>query len=385
MPHVLETLEITGLAHGGDGVGRIEGQVCFVPYALPGDVVRVRVTRRARGVLWASIEGIVERSPHRTGGDCPVFGRCGGCTWLHFAYPAQAEWKQRIVRDCFERIAGLEVETAWVDVPELRLGYRTRAEFHGARGRWGFFARGTHDIMDIPSCPLCHPRLNEAFATLRQLSVTQSVELTANPEGDEVLAWARPGHIQLKKLFPGSGAPAARGERAGFVFDGVPVVNGAFSQSSLLLNRALRRVVDEAVGDASAVLDLYCGSGNFSLALADKARVLGIDHDRAAIGAAQSMGRGEFRLGDEAAFRAAVDEAPWDVVLLDPPRAGAKPVAQAVAESAARAVVYVSCDPATLARDVKTLTARGWRAARVTVVDMFPNTAHIETVCRFER
>ena len=119
---------ITGVAHGGHGVSRIDGQVCFVPYALPGDTVEVRVVRQARGVLWGAIDKLVEPSPHRCAPCCPYFGACGGCMWLHFAYPGQAEWKQRIVKDALERIAGVTADVVWVEDEILRLGYRTRAE-----------------------------------------------------------------------------------------------------------------------------------------------------------------------------------------------------------------------------------------------------------------
>src|SRR5690606_28505311 len=126
-------VDITGVAHGGDGVCRIDDRVCFVPYALPGDRLRIVVEREAKGVLWGVLADIVEPSPHRQDatGCCPVGRHCGACGWLHFAYPAQAEWKRRIVLDSLQRIARVEADVEWVEDPELRLGYRTRAEFHG--------------------------------------------------------------------------------------------------------------------------------------------------------------------------------------------------------------------------------------------------------------
>jgi 23S rRNA (uracil1939-C5)-methyltransferase len=167
------------------------------------------------------------------------------------------------------------------------------------------------------------------------------------------------------------------------MFDGAPIVNGAFSQSSLLLNRLLVGLVKDTLGPVDSLLDLYCGNGNFSLQTKAKS-VLGLDHDRFATNAANAIGRGTYRAADETAFCQALRQ-PWDAVVLDPPRTGAKAIINALAECQAQTIVYVSCDPATLARDLKTLTATGWQLLSTTAVDIFPNTPHIETVCQIKR
>jgi 23S rRNA (uracil1939-C5)-methyltransferase len=380
-----ETIAITAVAHGGHGVGRHEGRVWFIKGALPGETVRACVTRETKGVLWAEIEEIVAPSPHRVDAPCPVFGQCGGCTWLHFAYPAQGEWKQRIVRDCFERIARVEVEPEWLEEPTLRLGYRTRAEYHADGSQWGFYAQGSRDVVSMAECPLCHPKLNVAFHRLRGLTFKGAVELVINPDGDDVLVWTQRPHRKLKAMFAQFGTPSNKSRRASFVFDNVPIVNGTFSQSSLLLNRLLRATVHEMVSDAESVLDLYCGNGNLSLGLTHARKVQGIDHNRAAVKAAATQGQGLYSGGGEAAFSAALRSTHWNAVILDPPRTGAKAIAKNLAEVSADAIIYVSCDPATLARDVKALAAADWRVDRTMVIDMFPNTAHVETVCRLVR
>lgn len=380
------TVQITGMAHGGYGVGRIEGQVCFVEYALPGDVVAVDVVRRSKGVLWAVIAEIVESSPHRIAPPCPVFGRCGGCQWLSFEYPAQAEWKCQIVRDCFQRIGKLSVDPEWADDPELYLGYRTRAEFHEADGATGFFERGSHNVVDISACPLCHEKLNAAIEKIREARPGQSVEVTINPEGEDMLVWTRRPCPALQDLFAQYDHGWEESARHGFMFDGIPVVNGAFSQSSLLLNRVLLDVVHALTGQPSSLLDLYCGNGNLSLGLAHAGTdVLGIDRDAAAVTSAEAVGPGTYQIGKEDAFIHAMDRREWDVILLDPPRSGAKRIVARLAETHANAIVYVSCDAATLARDAAVLAKAGWHIVRTVVVDMFPNTWHVETVCRFER
>ena len=379
----LHTATISSLAHGGYGVCRIAGQVCFVAYGLPGDVVRVRVSKESKGVIWGVIDSLIQPSPDRVEPPCPAFGECGGCMWVHFAYPAQAQWKRRIVRDCLQRIGRIDVEIGWEENPDLRLGWRTRAEFRGSEGHLGFYGLGSHDIVDVERCPLCHEKLNRVLGQLRALPIRGSVEVVVNPEGSEVMIAAKRPHRSLREAFELVNAlDDERPHR--FLFDGVPIVNGTFSQSSLLLNRLLVGIVLRMLRGAESVLDLYCGNGNLSLQISGKARVLGLDHNRRAVIAANEVVRGTYRPGEERDFCRALKDA-WDVVILDPPRTGARSILDALAESPCKRIVYVSCDPATLARDLRGLVDRGWRLAECVAVDLFPNTAHVETICQLER
>lgn len=375
-------LQIDSVAHGGHGIGRVDGKAVFVPGALPGDAVRVAITRELKNMAWGEILEVLAPSPHRIPAE--EFDADGVHSWLHFAYPAQAEWKQRIVRDSLSRIGGVDMEPAWVEDPALRLGYRTRATFHGDGVKTGYFAPGTHEIVDRTHCPLCHPHMNAALERLREARVKGSCTLTVNPEGDEVLAWTSFPMRRLKQLFPGADTPRDEEGRAEFRFDGRPIVNGTFSQSSLLLNRLLLKVVEKAIGGAKTVFDLYCGNGNLTIGLPKEVRVLGFDHNRYATQAASRIRKGAYKHGGEPQMLRELEQK-WDVIVLDPPRQGAKALGPALAKADARRIVYVSCDPATLARDLKTLATGGWRPRELTALDLFPNTAHVESVCVLER
>jgi 23S rRNA (uracil1939-C5)-methyltransferase len=381
MPEV----RIERVVPGGDGLARLDGAIVFVPFALPGDVVELSGVTRRKSVLRAEIRRILEPSPDRVAANCPVFGRCGGCSWLPFAYPAQADAKRGIVADCFHRIAGHDVDVSWRDVPAFRLGYRTRATFHAVDGAYGFYRARSHAVEDIDACPLCHPRLNATLQRLRESGLRGEFDVTVNPEGDDVLVWTRDETPGLGEVFPMNNHRRDSSERHAFPFDGVPVVCGGFSQASLLLNRVLREMVFEELSDASSVLDLYCGSGNFTLGLADGRRVRGLDHHAPSIAAANALLPGTFNTGDESVFVREVGRGKWDAILLDPPRQGAKAIVPALARSRAHTLVYVSCDPATLARDSKALFDAEWDLVSMTAVDMFPHTAHVETVAVFRR
>ena len=376
------TVEIDSLAQGGDGVARIEGQVCFVRRGLPGDTLRVRVTRTTKRALWAEIVEVLKPSPDRI---ASKETKDGTCTWGHFAYPAQGEWKLRIVRDTLARLGGIETTPEWCENESLRWGYRTRAEFHGDGEHLGFYEQGSHDIVDMDSSPLCHEKLNAALRILRDIGIKGTVTVTVNPEGEEVLVWTKFPKRKLKQYFPLANSASDEIPRARFFFDDVPVVNGSFSQSSLLLNRMLTRTTHDMIGKVSSLLDLYCGNGNLSLGLAERCAVTGFDHSRVGVQAARATKKGDYRTGGEDKMRALIQKGEHDTILLDPPRVGAKDIMPALGKCSAHTIVYVSCDPATLARDLKILTAQGWGLTRSTVVDMFPQTPHIETVCRLER
>ena len=383
MPGADCTVTIDAAAHGGHGVGRIDGKAVFVPGALPGDVVRVALTRELKNMSWGEILSIVTPSPSRAAAE--EFDADGAHSWLHFTYPAQAEWKRRIVADSLVRIGGMDCEVGWQEDASLRLGYRTRATFHGDGKALGYYAPGTHEIVDREACPLCHPNLNAALTKLREVRLKGSCTLTVNPEGDEVLAWTSFPMRRLKQMFKGADYPGDETGRAEFRFDGRPIVNGTFSQSSLLLNRMLVAKVEQAVGKAPKVLDLYCGNGNLTLGLPAATKVLGIDHNGNAVRAAARLRKGSFRPGGEEEMLNALRKDTWDAIVLDPPRSGAKLLAPALASCEVGKLVYVSCDPATLARDLRVLCVGGWRAKQVTALDLFPNTAHVETVCVLER
>ena len=390
MSHSLKagtTLEIAidAVAHGGDGVGRVGELVCFVSGALPGDVVRARIYRLGKRAVWARLLAVVSPSPHRMlDSVCDGPACASACVWHAFAYPAQGAWKQRIVSETLARLGHVTAEVAFQETPGLRLGYRTRATFHGDGQRIGYYAQRTHDVISLSSCPLNHPHLNDALEALHPLGVKGDVHVTVNPEGDEKLLWMRHPGDPVRAAFPMANV-MTDAERHRFFFDGVPIVNGAFSQSSLLLNRMLRRETDACIGQADSLLDLYCGNGNLSLHHAATAEVVGVDHAGPAVETANALGAGDYRRGDEAVMVSLIEERSWEVIILDPPRVGAASLMEALAAARTNAIVYVSCNPATLARDLHVLCSHGWNLIRTTAIDMFPHTPHIESVCLLRR
>jgi 23S rRNA (uracil1939-C5)-methyltransferase len=423
------------LVFQGNGLGRLpDGRVFFAPFTAPGDEVDIRV-REARGdFVTADLVQVVRPGDGRTEPACPYFGRCGGCQWQHLAAPAQAAWKQRVLEELLVRVGKLHGIP--VPAPLTPVGpweYRARAQLKVAgRGRIGFHQRETTRLVDVARCPLLDPRLNAVLRVLREMrtpDVTalfpglQEVWLAAATGGPDVLVslFARPRERGAVRLLFHTLREAAPGLRGVVVLEGGPRDNPriadwhgdrsltehvgawrfrigatAFFQVSGLAAGALTTLVEEAAQTTGRerVLDLYCGVGTFTVPLAQRAsEVVGVEaHPGAAADAAHNLAQSGcsharvLRAEVEEALPALARQGPWDLVVLDPPRQGcSRRLLELLPGVDARRLVYVSCDPSTLARDLGVLARAGFQCRSLQPVDLFPQTFHLETVALLER
>lgn len=403
-------LRIDGLAAGGDGVGRISGKVCFVPLAAPEDLVRAAITKENSRFLRGAIREVIEPGPGRRPPPCPLFGRCGGCQLQHLTEDAQIAAKTETLRRalCADRI---EVRPS-----PMPLRYRALARLHAGPGeppeRWslGFHARSGRAVVEALACPVLEPVLERCLGPLRAaldgaLDGRAEVRLVAGDggavavvEGDapfdkvlyerlaalvpETLAGAQVDVAGVLGTVAGSTAVSTTG------VDDAPFTAPAsvFSQANRAVNRSLADTVCgwiAARGFARA-LELFAGSGNLTVAIARYVeRLATAEQNPAACRAAKDnlAARGlrnvEVHAGDSRAVYERVG-AGTELVVLDPPRQGDLALARAVAGNGHRAVLYVSCDPATMARDLEPLRAAGFEIANAAGFDMFPQTAHLE-------
>ena len=391
---VVET-EIERIVPGGAGLAHAAGRTLFVGLAAPGDRVRVRIERVTGKVAFASIVEVLSPGPGRVEPPCSYIGRCGGCDFQQVGYEAQLEAKVGIVRDCLRRIAGTEppAEIPMLPSPDP-WAYRTRAEWHHdpARRRLGYLARDSGRVVDVAACPIAAPALNAALAGLRDRLASGMLP------GDvrEVRAAAGDDAVGLVPALDGQPpaelARTVAGERYRFDAECFFQANAALLEP--LVAEALRFAPPVDASSPGPALDLYCGVGLFTLPLARRfAEVVGVESHRAAAAyAARNLanaGLGNARI-DAVAVEPWLSRhaalAPVAFLLLDPPRvgAGAEVVAGILALRPTR-IVYVSCDPATLARDLRLLLAGGYRLERVAALDLFPQTHHVETVAHLAR
>jgi 23S rRNA (uracil1939-C5)-methyltransferase len=381
-----EVLRVDGLAHGGEAVGRLaSGKACFVAYAVPGELLRVKITEEHARWARARLVEILEASTDRVEPPCPYYGpgACGGCQLQHIDPTRQAELKRQVVIDALERLGKIEDPPVAPTVAVRAFGYRNQARFAvDPDGRLGFRAASSHEVVPIGRCLL----LDDPTQELRD-EAGDSWD-----DADEVTV--RTGTDADGKLWeavePGAPGPVVH-HVGGFDFTVSP---GSFFQPNTAGAEVLLRLVREAaaVRPGDQAVDLYSGVGLFSAGLAaDGAEILAVEaNESAARDALDNLAAFAVTVTAERVEDAVAtllrEQLPVDLVVLDPPRVGAgQDLTAALTELGARTVVYVSCDPAAFARDAHVLTARGYRLVEVVPVDQFAQTAHVEAVAAFRR
>jgi len=374
-PDILE-LTVERLAAGGDGVGHApDGRVTFVPFSAPGDRLRVRTTEARRRYLRASLAEMIAPGPSRVEPRCPVFGSCGGCSWQHLAYTAQLEAKGAILRDALTRIGKLASVPERIEMrgSPLEYGYRSRARVTVEAGGVGFRCRRSRDLCATAHCPILVPALDQALAELGRDSRT--------PHGEWEIAAGDSGEVSL--LAPDGRTLGAEKTRIRLAGDAVAVSAGGFSQANAFLRADLAQAVHEAAGEGERALELFAGAGYLTLGLGRRfRRVIAVESHPRAVRDLRDNLRGAGLDGVEVRG-VPVEDAPLrelrpEVVVLDPPRAGLPRGVSSTLD--AGRVVYLSCDPATLARDLASLERRGFHLAQVTGFDLFPQTPHVEAL-----
>jgi 23S rRNA (uracil1939-C5)-methyltransferase len=374
-------LSIERILPGGDGLGRADGLAVFVPLAAPGDELTVRAVEEKPGFLRAEIVDILSPGPGRVAPACPLYGSCGGCNLQHLGYESQLEAKLGIAADAWRRAGGVEGVEFDV-VPSPALGYRNRAQFHvGGQGQLGYARRGSNQVLGVTACPILAPPLagwltdrarpgDETAETLRKAGKAGRDRFVAFGQGDRVFIEGLDAE-----------ATAELGGKS-FRFS----VGGFFQSNLALVERLVPSVCSGAAGARAA--DLYCGVGLFAAFLKDGCLSLCcVEQDTRALGlACANVGRGPTyaATGVEAWTRSPQARGPFDVVVVDPPRAGLSARVRAwLAEARPASIRYVSCDPVSLARDAGFLVKAGYSVESATILDFYPQTSHVESHARF--
>ena len=383
-----EELELTiaKLTNEGVGLARVNDWVVFVPFALPGEKVRVRVYRNHKNYSEADLLEVLEPSPRRITPVCQLFGRGGGCQYQHVGYDEQLVWKRVQVAELLKHMAKIEFDVEPVVPSPQTFGYRSKItpHFHrpkdGAVGEIGFLRAASRSAMvDVESCPIAIPELNERLGTLRTEVLSGR---TAYKNGATLLLRYAGGEVltQPKEL--------AKEEVGGVRFE---FQAGDFFQNNpFILPAFVEHVIEEAVASgARTLIDAYCGSGLFGLCAANRfQRISGVEVSETAIekakhnAALNGFTNCEFIAADaRRIFEGITQPASDTVVIVDPPRAGcSEGFLEQLFAFGPRAVVYVSCNPPTQMRDLVLFTAAGYELKRVRPFDLFPQTRHLECV-----
>lgn len=444
------TVKITGLTAEGAGVARVEGQVIFVPGVIPGEVCKIRIEHIGKTNAFASLVQVDEPSPHRVQPECAYFARCGGCTFWHMDYECELECKKQRVKDALLRIGGVAFPELEITGSRSIYGYRNKVQFpvqeRDEKINAGFYRAGSHEVIAIENCLIQPQSANGVRRAVLQWMREEHI-----PAYDERTNTGVVRHIYLRCgektgellvcLVANCEMLAKKKELVAALLKEVPQITGIcvnyqqkksnvilgehfetlYGEGTLqdcLLGLTFRlspaafyqvnhdqaeKLYEKAIEFAGlsgneTVLDLYCGSGTITLCLAKHARqVIGVEIVADAIRDAKENARlnqvsnAEFFCADaaQAAQRFAQEGKKPDVIVIDPPRKGVSEEAiTAMCQMKPERIVYVSCDPATLARDIRRLEARGYLAKKAHCFDLFPRCAHVETavqLCREEK
>ena len=434
-------LRIEGYSSDGDGIARLNGMAVFVKGAIAGERCRVKLLKVGKSAAWGRIEQVVTPSPARIRPDCPHYPRCGGCALRHMTYEEELRFKRQRVEDALRRIGGLDLPVEVIHGAAHPQRYRNKAQFpvSGKNGvQIGFYRARSHDVIDVPDCLIQDRAANAAARAVKDWMTRKHV-----PAYDEVTHTGLIRHVYVRTSRAGealicilangdrlphevslvealrTAVPEAVGVVLGINTEKTNVILGkryrtlwgqdflydtlcslsfklsvpSFFQVNPEQTEVLYQKAAEFAGltGAETVVDLYCGTGTISLVLARHAgQVIGAEIVPAAVEDARENARrngldnAEFLCADakQAAAELARRGLRPDVISVDPPRKGmAEEVIDSIVSMAPARVVYVSCDPATLARDCARFAQRGYQALRAEAVDMFPRTHHVETVC----
>ncbi len=333
--------------NGGRGVGRHNGEVIFVPFTAPGDLVEIKIIERKKRFAVGQVISVIESGASRTLPQCPVFGVCGGCDWQHVDYQEQLNQKDKILRRTFQKLN--PTFKNFLPSP-LTYRYRNRIQLHFKNGRMGFFARSSHKLVEIEDCPITELAVTNQMKNIDRSTERKEISVTDSN-------------------------------------------NQTFSQVNTEQNKNLITAVLAAISpDSKKILDLYCGHGNFTFPIAQHlplSEVTGVELSKSSIQLAQQLAHAQSHIKfvcENVETYLESNRTLCDTILLDPPRAGITPnvIKGLLNQKNVETLIYVSCQPMTLVRDLEPLM-QDFVITSVQGFDMFPQTAHIETLCVMQR
>ncbi len=354
-------LSIDSLSNSGDGVGRFENKVVFVPFALPGEKVLVQVTLHKKTFLKARLVEVIESSPDRVSPRCNVFGQCGGCDWQNLVYEKQLYWKKRNLIEVLKRVGKVSVDNVIEEVhpSPLQYNYRNRIQLQTGPNGPHYYAKNSQQPIFIEECPLASENINQ-WLKKNKASLPR-----------------RKSKIEI--------AETTEAKVATFAVDKLGRSQLGFRQVNDRQNEYIAEEINQHINreGLTQIVDLFCGQGNWSMALAAKSSLIecvGIDNNKINITKAKEKAPTNCRysLGDALTL---LQELPlWgDLIIVDPPRAGCSAeVLEQLCKSSPPWLIYISCHPASMARDLHHLVKGPWEIHRMIPVDMFPQTAHLE-------
>ena len=418
-------LEINALSYGPHGIGRVDGKAVMVPHTAPGDQIEARIIESKERYAIGKIVRLLHPSGARQSPPCPYVGACGGCSWQHIKYEAQLKAKEQSVSDALRRIGKLDgFELRPIIASALEYRYRRRIRLQvGADKRLGFFGASSHQLVEIDACLIADDRINGVIKNLQGWvrNISTAIEHIEIVTGDEsrqlvVVAQGSEGFVssdsgKCERLASASGplnglVLVGKGWRQAWGQTSIAVrlsnLHSLSAEADVFTQinpGANRRILEELLRagefrNSDRVLELFSGAGNFTLPIALQTKqIVAVEGYQPAVAGGQ-RNAAKYSIGNirwicapvpRAVAQLKQRRARFDTIVLDPPRVGAKDLIPDLAAFGAKTVLYVSCNPATLARDLAVLVKHGYKLRMVQPVDMFPQTFHVEALALLER
>ncbi|UCH81024.1 MAG: 23S rRNA (uracil(1939)-C(5))-methyltransferase RlmD [Nitrospiraceae bacterium] len=403
------TLTIKRPAYGDFSISRHKGKIVLVKGVfLPGECVEAIIVKEHKDYISASVKELIESAPERTRPECEYYGNCGGCHLQHIPYDLQVQLKGDILSDCLRRIGKIDIELSYPLLPGSPWNYRLRGHYKVSGSQIGFYRGRTHEVVNISACPLMIPEVNSHYQKAGEIiRLNNMIKEFHIIQGDSAVAMVKlssghetPPHLEqlavrfIEEGFSGILLINEHGEQFGYgrTYSTLELAGlsyavspSCFFQGNWMLNVKLVDHIKNTLSPLADkdILDLYAGSGNFSLPLAEAVRIVAIEDNTSAIEIGkQSAAMNE--IGNISFIKSAAEDYitddHFDIVVMDPPRSGLKDnVTDNILTMMPERIVYVSCNPTTLARDLKKL-GKKYRIESVRLVDFFPHTYHIESL-----
>ncbi|MCS7203480.1 MAG: 23S rRNA (uracil(1939)-C(5))-methyltransferase RlmD [Thermodesulfovibrio sp.] len=377
-------LTLTGIAHLGESIGRYNGKVVFVPFGIPGETVRVKVLKDEGDYLRAEIVEILEASIFREDPRCKYFGVCGGCSFQHVAYTYQTKLKEIVVMEQLKRVGGFEHPEKFTNLTikaENPYHYRNRADFSMNRQRQlGFKARQSHKFVFIDYCFIMHEQINRFLMMLQGKNPKRKTHNVTIRYGVNTGKWLIQPEMETSEVVTGQRFYTEKLLNREFVISD----SSFFQVNTYQAENLVRKVLSYINKEDKTVIDAYAGVGTFTVFLAERVeKVIAIEESHSACEDAEINTRDfkNIKYICDKTEKVLQNKFEAEVIVLDPPRVGCvKEVLDGIVKNKIKKIIYVSCEPSTLARDLRYLREKGYRLIELQPIDMFPQTYHIENI-----
>ena len=391
-------IKIESLDHSGRGIGKLNNKIVFVNNALPGEIVEIKITNEKKNYIEANVTNYIEKSKDRIDSKCPYYEKCGGCDLLHMPYQLQLEFKQNKIINIVNKYLDNNVKINNIVKSDKEFNYRNKVTFH-VNNNIGFFKDKTNEIVKIDNCLLVDTKINDCIKYLNKLDLKNISDITCRIGSNKLMIIINSNKdIDIKpisdiadSIYVNNKLVHGNSNIYNVIGDYKYIISpdSFFQINDDICKKLYDKIKSETINSKN-ILDLYCGTGTIGIYVSSKKNVLGIEINKSAINDANenkkinNLNNIEFICGDSGEKSKKLNFKP-DTIIVDPPRSGLDNVTiNNILEMNPLKIIYVSCDPMTLVRDLKILN-NNYNIKDITPFDMFPNTKHVESVCILER